>query len=374
MFNKLVAILLILVAIMGQTCKQIYQPEIDVAEKLLVVEGLLTDESNTITVRLSNTTPFQDQEISPEYGATVFVYDDIRQFFKLKEKAQGIYTDSTFHSEYGRIYTLVVKTRNNKFYRSSPQILFPKSVMESVNYVITEQTLHTTVNGKLLLKTLPGLEFTNIVKTDSLSSPYLRFSNTVLVEYSENIGDPALPAEETGFFYAWKKYKPNEFFNLNDTRLIGLAENIQTLAFCPIDSKFYNIIHEDLIGGYPPAIVGEIDRQIYYYGITTKKYHLNADVFQYYKAINDQLAARNRIYDPVSFQIHGNMTCDNNPEEPVLGVFEVSSTSMRTYSFSYFLSDNTLKFNEIKPTDLENIDENGKFRVGKFPSFWIYDY
>ncbi len=372
--NKLIVIFLISVLILGQACKQAYHPEIDEAEKLLVVEGLLTDESNTITVRLSNTTPFQDQEISPEYGATVFVNDDAGQTYNLKEKSHGVYEDSTFQSVYGRIYTLVIKTRKNKYYRSSPQILFPKSELEPVKSIVTAQTLQTTLNGKLILKTLMGLQFSTILKTDSISSPNFRFSNTVLIEYTENIGDPSLPAEESGFFYAWKKYKPNEFFNLNNTRLNDLEENNQNLAFCPVDSKYFNIIHEDLMGGYPPVTVGEIDRQIYYYGITIKKYHLNADVYEYYRAINDQLGARNRIFDPVSFQVRGNITCDNDPEVPVLGIFEVSSTSLRTYSFSYILSDRTLNYKEIEPTDIENIAENGKFRIGKFPSFWIYDH
>jgi hypothetical protein len=364
-------IFLFLVIILITGCKEEYFPEIDESETMLVVNGLLSDESSTIKVNLSNAAPFREYAYLPEKGAAVAVEDDLGNQIKLTEKSPGNYESKPVSFVYGRTYTLAIKTRKNNFYISTPQTLQPKAELDEVVHKVTTNTFETTINGEMVLKTFDGLGFSANLKTSSDASPYYLFKSTVLIEYNEKI-HYAKTDSLTNDYHCWKKYHPDKNFNLNREGFNNLDEHVHDLSFTPIDSVFYGIIKEDIVTGYPPAVEYTYFRDLYYYVITIKKYHLNEDVYQYYKDINAQLEASNRIFDPVSFQVKGNMTCQNNPDEPVLGVFEVSSTSMRTYSFSEFLQDNTVIYREEQPLDMDEIYETGSV-YEDYPAFWIFE-
>jgi ribosomal protein L20A (L18A) len=174
-----------------------------------------------------------------------------------------------------------------------------------------------------------------------------------------------------GLYYGWKKYYPNEILNLNDSKLNNIEENKHSLAFCPIDTNYFSIINEELV--FNKRLLWFKVNSLYYFAITVKKYQINSDVYQYYKDLNVQLEAKNRIFDPISFQVRGNIFCVSDAEEPVLGVFEVSSVMARTYSFSDFQADKSVKFKQIEILDIESIPLNG-ILYNQYPPFWVYYY
>jgi len=353
-----------IIVLFDVTCKQVYFPDLGEPQKILVVEGLLTDESNVITVKLSHTVPFKEQSYSNEIGALVSVNDLKGNKFVFVENPPGTYKSQSFYYEYGSTYMLNVTTQDDRKYQSTPQTLFPKSDMESVQLTVISNTLETTLDGEIIYTTLPGVEISALVDAKSSNSPYFRFENTVMVEYTER----TVPSDNPQNSYCWKKYLPNEFFNLSDAGIGKIDEFQQILAFCPIDAEYYGVVNKE-VGQM--VIEYRIFRDIYYFGFTVKKYNINRDVHQYYKSINDQLGAKNRIFDPISFQVFGNMICTNDPEQPVLGVFEVASVSIRTYSFSNFLPDNSVVFNEIEPLEMDSIPWRGCL-YNQYPDFWIY--
>ena len=352
-----------------QACKEEYKPNIDNAQKFLVVDGILTDETNIVTVKLSTTVPFQEKENDPVVGAIVYVVDDKDRKFTFTEKPLGTYKSTDFKYEYGRTYILNIETNKNK-YKSSPQKLYPKVLMESVTTVIKTEMLQTAENGIVETKSYQGLEFDTKIKPGTENSGHFRFSNAVIVEYIEKINWLHNFDSIPGFFYCWKRYYPNESFVLNDSELNSLSEYQQTLAFCPIDTNYFTIIQKE-VG--VPVVLYFIVRDFYYFIISVKQYQINQDVHQYYKAINVQLEAKNRIFDPISFQVRGNIYSVTDPDEPVLGVFEVASVNMRSYSFSDFQVDRTIKFDEIDTLDIDALPYRGSL-YDQYPSFWIFNY
>ena len=112
--NNYLQLLLILTIVLSTSCKEPYYPDIDETKKMLVVDGLLTDESNIIKVHISNAVPFRDQSYLPERSAIVVVGDDNGKKYTLIEKSPGYYESKDFKYEYGRTYTLVIKTKDNK--------------------------------------------------------------------------------------------------------------------------------------------------------------------------------------------------------------------------------------------------------------------
>ena len=366
--------LAVLIVLFSLSCKEPYTPIIDEPEKLMVVDGLLSDESNIITVHLNYTASFKEADYLPVIGAIVTVTDDEGRKFDFIERPPGTYKSKAFSYEYGRSYVLNILTKNNKKYKSSAQKLYPKAVLEPVTAVVKSKSLQTVDNNIIVTNTLNGLEFNTMIKKSIENSGYFRFSNIVLVEYIEQNIYTSNPDSLPGFFYSWKKYYPNETFNLNDTKFSDLSENQHKLAFCPIDTTFYTIIQKAVRDEKEPMVIKYINtRNLYYFAITVKEHQINEDVHQYYKEINAQLEAKNRIFDPISFQVRGNITCVDDPLQPVLGVFEVSSTSMRTYTFSDFLPDKSVIFGEIDTLEMNNIPNSGSL-YDKYPSFWIYNY
>ncbi len=342
------------VVIFSVSCKEPYFPKIDNSEKVLVVDALLSDKSNVIKVRLINTAPFRDYANLPEIGAYVVVSDEIGNDYSLNEITPGYYEYNSFKPQYGSTYTLVIRTKANKYYKSTPQTLYPKSLLNSVNSVVTTKIFQTTQNGNLVMKELPGLEFFTTLIDSLDNSPYYRFSSTVLVEYQERKVIADNPDSLILDFHGWRKFFPNQFFNLNEPGYNNLNKHKHSLAFCTVDTSFLSIVDRQIFSDkYPYKLLYTLIRTTYRFAIVIERYHLNIDVHQYYKKINTQLESENRIFDPVSFQILGNISCVNDPDEPVLGVFEVSSCTSRTYSFSDFLYDKDGDFKEIEPLNIE---------------------
>jgi hypothetical protein len=87
--------------------------------------------------------------------------------------------------------------------------------------------------------------------------------------------------------------------------------------------------------------------------------------------VNNQLAARQQILDPVSVQCIGNITCTTNPDEPVMGVFEVSSIGIYSYFYSREISGSEVDMERINPIDLTKYSESD-CQVKTPPEFWMY--
>jgi hypothetical protein len=66
--------------------------------------------------------------------------------------------------------------------------------------------------------------------------------------------------------------------------------------------------------------------------ISIKRYRLNQEAFLFYSNINSLLSAQGKIFDPVAFQLKGNITCKNNPAKTAFGYFEASSLVTSFYT------------------------------------------
>ncbi len=353
--------------IFGNSCKEVYNPEVDLTKAALVVEGLITDEPGPYTVKLTKAIPYNLNALLPETGAQVFVEDEDGTRYAFKETSPGNYTSdpNKFKTVVGKAYTLVVKTVTNKAYRSSPQILYPKGRLDTIYPIIKTSPLRTYIGGELVIQNTKGVEFMGSIVMQNDSSPYYRFSNTLLLEYTSKFAKDTSKTPN----YCWMKYTPYDYLNLSE-RMTQATRVPQSLGFCPLDSGYYGIIQEVSIvyhGGTPDTIV--VKKKLHVNIISFKQYHLNPDIYQYYKSVNDQLSARQQILDPVTFQSIGNITCITNPDESALGIFEASSVSMYTYYYLPDLSGTSITFKKMNPLDIEKLSEPDCKTTP--PDFWL---
>ena len=311
------------------TCKEIYYPILDESISLLVVQGLVTDEPNEYTIKLTRSIPFNKGLIVYEQGAKVYLESSEGNTYNFQETIPGYYVsdESKFKTKYGTAYTLIIQTKDRKAYRSSAQILYPKGSLDSIHSVITTKTITNYENGLgERIRNERGVDFFGTIDMKNDSVPYYRFSNTLMPEYTKKF---IIYSNDTiKIQYCWLKYTPYDYLNLSE-REHNLQMVKHLLGFCPLDTIFYGIQFTPLLKA--GVVYGYIKMESQLYMITFKQYHLNKDVYNYYSQVNLQLAASQSILDPVNIQVTGNIICTTNPQETVLGVFEVSSISK--YSF-----------------------------------------
>src|SRR5664279_1459377 len=101
---KLISLLLLL-----NSCVTQFIPKVNEDKELLVVEGLITDQPDTNTIKLSKSLPLGKRSVAnPVQGCNVTISDDLGNIFSLSEVAPGKYvTDpANFQGVIGRFYTL----------------------------------------------------------------------------------------------------------------------------------------------------------------------------------------------------------------------------------------------------------------------------
>ncbi|MAE07701.1 MAG: hypothetical protein CL661_02950 [Bacteroidetes bacterium] len=116
------------------SCVDKYWPNVDKYEKLLVVDGLLTNGDNPVVVKLSLTSSINDIELIPLVGAEVYITDENQLETSLTETESGTYLvlDSSFSGHVGISYQLHVNLPDGRNYISDTCRLLPPSPIDSV--------------------------------------------------------------------------------------------------------------------------------------------------------------------------------------------------------------------------------------------------
>lgn len=354
-------ILLLMSCLLFHTCKEVYEPAVDKSSKSLVVDGLITDQPVAYKIRITHALPYDTSAFLPETGATVYVTDDAGNKFAFPEKTPGSYVSdpSYFLAITGRKYILTIETKNGAKYMSSEQELLPPDTSGNISFTGKEKSVVIYDGGNPMTYPLRGAQFISSHDVSSEKNPYYRFSNVALIEYL---------SISTSTSYCWKKYGINETFNINDRKYTSSYFQ-QDLGFCPFDTFFFNIrlLIEEVCC---PRHTIYVDQYVEQYVLSFKEYHINKEIHDYYRKLNNQLESKQRILEPIAYQVGGNITCITNPEEKVFGIFEASSVHVTTLKMDPTLSISNYQFYPIPPMDLDTIADWGA-EENVPPKFWI---
>ena len=320
-------IVVLLVIILGTitSCKELYDPKIDVVETPLVVEGLITDEAKPYSIKLTKALPFNNNnnnvnEYTFEYTgvskAKVTVSDDCGYTYHFTEiDTGGVYMSNPaeFVGVPGRSYTLSIKTIDNKEYRSAPQLLLPNNfnVKVSAEFGTRDQLVvdgwggynKETVHGTNLLFDIENTEDTLI---------RFRFEQKIYKE------DTEVPP---GNKLCWGIVLQKDLINITDS--LTSNKNIEKHIVCflpyikPEEWTENGVDHLRVVTALIPKIT---------------QYRLNPETYQFYKNCNTLLAASGKIFDPIAIQVKGNIKCISDNTVEVLGFFEASSARISYYA------------------------------------------
>jgi hypothetical protein len=306
---KLVTI--IIISLIAASCVSTFIPETDENTEAVVVDGLITDQSETDTIKLYKSIPLgSTAKPDPVEGCNVIISDDLGNSFTLSESKPGIYITNPgeFCGTTGRKYTLKIFTggvTGKKYsYESVPMEMKPVPPIDSIWY-----------------------EKITLSQGDQYHYPE-EGCNIYL-----NTHDPA----NNCYYYRWN------FTETWEMRIPYIVPH----SVCWVSDKSENImikntsvLSENRISRYPlTSLSNKTDRLNIKYSIIVNQYSLNEDEFMYWEKIQNLVEEVGSLYDITPASIPGNIYCVEDPNVKVLGYFSVSAKASRRIFIEDHFSD-----------------------------------
>ena len=338
-------------------CEEIYRPDLEEVDDLLVVEAILISDQQTNSINLYKTKGFN--EVDESYlrvgGATVYLTDDKNYRIGCTEYHEGVYSLNE-PLDANRSYRLNIELDGEVYVsdmQNVPETPHLDTVYGERKYEISvEGTANSTEN---ISKDYGIKLYTDIKRTGN--TKHYRFWGRKVIQYTDYYdtvinGMPVQPR-----IYIWRSIYPYGIFNISGPPEYSTSEDIKKhpLEFYPNNyNKFL-----------PDTMVFE--GWIY----IIDQYGLNEDTYNYYKKLNVQLGTEGRIFDPIYSQVEGNIKCSSNPSNIVLGNFEISSHAEWRYYLFYDKRQEPFKLKVIPY--YYDIPYSGYIKM-YMPDFWESAY
>jgi hypothetical protein len=292
-------------------CEDIYHPELEEMEELLVIEARLVSGQYTNVVKIFKTIGFNDptKTYPPVSGAEVTLVDERGATVKLNETEKGIYQLTQSFRKAGRYKLHVVADKEvyvsafeevpeapaagNIFMEPGEQ-LFTGTTDQSASQLRWEK-------GALLYADVDGQG----------NSRHFRFSGRKVCQYTFNINAIGIPGLVIPV-YAWYSVTPAEPFNIAAPPDYSVSGAIRKHPLVFLESSVNVYISEA-----PTVFSGWI--------FICQQYAISEQTYRFYSDLKKQLSASGKIFDPLYTQAKGNITCTTDPEKTVLGNFEIAS-------------------------------------------------
>ncbi len=311
--------ILALQSLMLISCVEEFEPQNISFEDLLVVEATLTDEFKRHEVRLSRTFQFGDNpEAGIERGAQVTIVDDIQNSYVFREDGPGVYVSvNEFSAEQDRVYTLRVTTQNNKTYNSAA-VKTPEHTAQ-----VTGVSFKHSVNG--------GREGIDIL-VDSFdpmgNSRYYRYE----FEETQRIVAPYWGSREIVVISDVPPFQVDIIPRTEERRTCYKTSTSDS----DIVQTETNGLSEDRVTKFPVKFIHKRDSVIRdRYSILVKQHVQTLEAYTYYQTLNDFSSSESVFSENQPGFINGNIVSESNPDEKVLGFFEVNSVSSGRLFINY---------------------------------------
>jgi len=296
--------LVLMTLILPGSCIESFDPDIEKYENILVVDGLITDKREEYTIRLSRTLRFDESRSIMESGALVEVVDDLGHLYTFTESSDGIYTSdsSSFVGVPGRSYMLMIQTTDGINYHSTSDLLKAAPSIDSVFYRYKEETLAD--NEKL-----QGIEIRLNSNDPQNETRYYRWEWIETWEYS-------VPYTKLGYEsreFCWASALSNQ---------IVIASTMQLSKDVVNDKLIYFVDNRS-------------NRLLKTYSTLIRQYALTQTTHSFWKEIELLNEHTGSLFDPPPASVTGNVSNDNDPNEPVLGFFQVSGVSEERFFFKH---------------------------------------
>lgn len=311
--NTLKGLLLALLLFSIASCTEPYSLQSNSYDSALVVEALLTNETAHQEVKLTRTYKLDDNSTEVETGATVKIIGDDGSEYGFNE-SNGVYTSvDAFQALADVNYKLTIETTSGNNYTSSFEKLTTVTPLDTIT------ALPVTKDG------VNGVEIAANSFDPTNTSKYYRYTY-----------------EET-YKIIVPKWSPNKLtFNNDNTITISLRDEPETRTCFSTNNSSAILINsttdqvEDRVTNFPIRFIPQDDYMIANrYSILVKQYVQSFNAYNFYKILKSFSSTGNVLSQVQPGFIYGNMQCTTNPNEKVIGIFEVASVSSQRIFFNY---------------------------------------
>lgn len=319
---------LLLLFFVTSACVESYDPPVDNTDvNFLVVEAFLDASDGSVHVNLTRTLPVTSNETVPvEAGAFVSIEVEGGSTYQLDETAPGVYSGMVFEISFDTQYRLQIQTQDEEVYTSDFIHLKDTPPLGDIDYSMVRDGLQLTVSTN----DMSGL------------SNYYRWKFWETYEYTSNYN--------------------SAYMFLGDTIDLRPADrNIhtcwRTLPSTDIFVASTKSLTESVVSNFPLIIIprGSI-KVMRKYSLLVQQQALSAEAYNYWLNLQKTTERLGGLFDPLPYEVKGNIHCTTDPQKPVIGFFSGSllqekrifidaydlPSEMRTYQRPYCPVDTLL--------------------------------
>lgn len=305
-----IKLLLVCTLLMMSGCIDLFFPELDKYDNLLVVDGKITDAPGPYTVKLNLSSDVSPLEYPPVTDAEVILSDDAGTSELLTEVKPGEYQTSVtgIQGTEGRSYQISIRTSEGREYSSAPELLTAPPPIDSI---YPEIEYRQDINYDYELS---GLQFYLDGSSPSQDEQYYLFELEATYNYTadyfiEFVYDNGLRPfpEPEKYFTCWKTFTVPEIFTASTTQLTTPTLTRFPLHYVNTENRFLSIR----------------------YSLEVNQYSLSQDAYLFWNSIQDQVSQQGTLYTQQPYQIRGNVRNIEDDTEPVLGYFFVAGLAQK---------------------------------------------
>ncbi len=328
MFVKKTYLLVVLIALasVSNSCVEEFEFGTQNFEDILVVQARLTDELKNQEVILSRSFRLENEGPVPEVGATVSIIDDQQMTYQFTEVAEGQYiSNDMFAAMTDRNYQLMITSQDGQSY-TSRSVSLPQKVQ--IDDLYAERVINDDgVEGI-------GIFVDSFDATGNASFYRYEYEETyqILPPFWFDL-DIEVISEEPPEIAVVSRTREERVCYKTDLSKNILLTTTNNLAESRVEKFMVNFVtpDEEILRGR--------------YSILVKQFVQSLEAHEFYETLRDFSDSESLFSQIQPGFINGNVLSVDNPNENVLGYFEVTSVSVKRI----FVNREDLFPNSIRP-------------------------
>jgi len=314
---------IIIVIVFAHCVKPYNPPALQAKNNYLVVDGFINTGANQVTtIILTRTKSLSDfvTATDPELGASIQIVSNDGTTYPLTETGNGNYQSAVLNLNSSKTYQLKITTSNGHKYSS-------ELVSSAQTPPIDSLTWQQQGDVNIYLYTHDPTNSTHYYKWDYTETwEYL----STLQGYFVVIGDHIVFADTTNQIDScWHS-------NLSSDILIGSSVALS----------------EDVINKAKVATIPQNDERIFVrYSILLRQRGITADAYKYWGIVQKNSQDRGGLFDLQPGQLVGNIHCETDPTEPVIGFINASTETEKRI----FINHNEVTDWDVGPTSCDQL-------------------
>ncbi|MCL9807976.1 DUF4249 domain-containing protein [Flavobacterium luminosum] len=302
--------LFLLISLFIISCTEPMALQTDTFEEVIVIEATITNELKRHEIKISKTYKFEDAGPTYVTDATVFIKDDLGNMYNFVQDAGKYVSVNPFKAVTGRTYQLRVIAENKEY----------SSTLEKLT---TENTIEDIVPTVTTKEGVKGLELFVKSYDPTNTSKYYRYEyeETYRVEAPNWVYKKAIVTGPTSIDFVFRDSEARVCYSTEkSTDIIVTNTNEQS---------------EDRVN-FPIRFISDQNPIIAHrYSILVKQYVQNLEAHTFYKTLKEISGSEGILSQNQPGFLYGNLKCETDPDEKVIGFFDISSVSEKRIFFNF---------------------------------------